>query len=404
MTDYIQTGSTTSSYTLNGNDSLIIDGTLTTTDTSAITTTGFNNVIYVAGSVRAFSALAIESEGSQTRITIAETGSVIGLDNFSNGALYLRQDGTGSFVANHGLISGNNGFVMNGTADDNDLVNTGTIVGTESNGIAIYTSGATIDNQGAVIGRAAGIFLQDGAHNLINSGTVTGEIGVVMNAFAGVDFFNTGMVTGTGGSAIELLYGATIRNHGQIIGDILEDDFGDDVTVIHNRGLIDGKVSLQGGNDRYWGARDGVVTEKVLGQAGNDILRGGRDDDVFDGGSNNDTLRGRRGDDNLTGGKGIDLIIGGRDDDTMTGNGGADIFVFKGETNFDTITDFQDNIDALDLSAFDVTSRAQLLNKDAIKGDGSGGSVINLNKIGGDGKIAIDDMAVNDWTNADFIF
>ncbi|MBL4543940.1 MAG: hypothetical protein JKP97_19525, partial [Rhodobacteraceae bacterium] len=69
-------------------------------------------------------------------------------------------------------------------------------------------------------------------------------------------------------------------------------------------------------------------------------------------GGGNDTLRGGDGDDGVWGGIGNDLLTGGA---------GADRFVFAAGDDADTITDFEDGIDKLDLSDFGFASAAEAL-------------------------------------------
>ncbi len=54
---------------------------------------------------------------------------------------------------------------------------------------------------------------------------------------------------------------------------------------------------------------------------------------------------------NATGGSGNDALVGNAADNELTGRGGADTFVFTGEAvGFDTITDFEDGADVIDVS------------------------------------------------------
>lgn len=139
--------------------------------------------------------------------------------------------------------------------------------------------------------------------------------------------------------------------------------------------------------------RDGNDT--LSGLAGNDTLRGGNGNDVLIGGSSSDRLEGGSGTDtadystsgsgvtvdiadstvesggdaqgdrlidieNLTGSAFADTLVGdgnanvltgGLGNDTLTGGGNSDTFVFN-ETGYDdTITDFQDTIDLIEISA-----------------------------------------------------
>lgn len=120
------------------------------------------------------------------------------------------------------------------------------------------------------------------------------------------------------------------------------------------------------GNDSVvWNDPTGDV---VYGDAGNDMLRGGDTaaDTIF-GGEGDDVIRavadpelanhapdilfGDDGNDTIVGGNANDRIEGGAGNDTLTGSGGADLFAFVGrEFGTDTITDFEDGTDRIQLS------------------------------------------------------
>ena len=119
----------------------------------------------------------------------------------------------------------------------------------------------------------------------------------------------------------------------------------DQTSTLRNRGLIDGDVRLDLGNDSFNG-RGGVVTGAVFGDAGNDGLTGGAEDDRLNGGSGNDSVSGGAGDDVLRGGTGVDVLSGGA---------GRDVFAFASKVEVfaaglaDHITDFQTGQDVIDL-------------------------------------------------------
>jgi Ca2+-binding RTX toxin-like protein len=117
-----------------------------------------------------------------------------------------------------------------------------------------------------------------------------------------------------------------------------------------------GDTTLRGG----WG------DDTLVGGSGNDVLEGGRislfnhpDSNRLVGGSGDDTLRGHFGDDTLLGDDGNDVLIGSAGTNTLTGGAGADLFVFghgAPATAFrqigqDTVTDFAQGEDQIDLSA-----------------------------------------------------
>lgn len=133
-----------------------------------------------------------------------------------------------------------------------------------------------------------------------------------------------------------------------------------------------GEDTLDGGNDsdRINGGADNDVIygsdgndtvngnkgeDDIEGNSGNDSLRGGADNDTVSGDSGNDVILGDLGDDFIDGGDGIDLLTGGAGDDVFffdvgdvgtpeTEDEDSDVFGLV-----DTITDFTDGEDLLDL-------------------------------------------------------
>lgn len=137
----------------------------------------------------------------------------------------------------------------------------------------------------------------------------------------------------SGGSGDDMLYGRTQN-------DVLRGDAGDD-RLWGNKGSDrlsggDGADLLAGGNGADW----------LFGEHDNDILRGNRGSDTMNGGAGADRLNGQLGNDFLTGGNGRDTLIGGA---------GWDEFVYADmREGRDTINDFEDGIDLINLSAVGI--------------------------------------------------
>ena len=124
-----------------------------------------------------------------------------------------------------------------------------------------------------------------------------------------------------------------------------------------------GKVFVLGDDeagDRING-RNGV--DYVDGFGGNDVLKGKGGNDKLYGGKGKDKLFGDAGNDKLFGGKGNDKLFGGKGNDKLTGGKGKDVFVFKKNEGKDTITDFQNSKDKIDLKAFNFDNKAAALAK-----------------------------------------
>ena len=77
-------------------------------------------------------------------------------------------------------------------------------------------------------------------------------------------------------------------------------------------------------------------------------IRGNNRDNTLHDTAGNDVMDGRGGD---------DVLISTRGNDTMTGGAGADTFVFNPSGGTVTITDFEDGVDLLDISAFGFDSQ-----------------------------------------------
>ncbi len=90
------------------------------------------------------------------------------------------------------------------------------------------------------------------------------------------------------------------------------------------------------------------LSDQLYGYQNNDRLQGGGGDDQIWGGSGNDTLLGDNGNDTLYGNIGSDQLTGGPGSDTFVL--ASDIGIARpGDEGFDTITDFEDNVDQLGL-------------------------------------------------------
>lgn len=82
------------------------------------------------------------------------------------------------------------------------------------------------------------------------------------------------------------------------------------------------------------------------GGGGNDtVIRGNNRDNVLSGTEADEIIFGRGGDDTINAGAGSD---------TVTGGAGADVFVVDAQTQSLVITDFENGVDQIDLSAFGI--------------------------------------------------
>ena len=135
-----------------------------------------------------------------------------------------------------------------------------------------------------------------------------------------------------------------------------------------------------------------IRANRLEGAAGDDRLYGGPD-------GGDDWLSGGAGDDRLYGGKGDDTLEGGNGADRLSGGDGADMFLFAAGHGDDTILDFTDNEDRIDISKFGLSGlEAITLSSD------SNGVTIDLSASGGGGTILLQGFDIDNLDAGDFLF
>lgn len=170
-------------------------------------------------------------------------------------------------------------------------------------------------------------------------------------------------------------------------------------------------VRLWRGGEQIGGDAEGDLVrnvENITGSEFNDTIHGdnGLDsvleglggDDVLVGFDGNDTLSGGDGDDKLIAREGDDVLDGGAGNDVLRGLEGADTFVIGISGGRDTIADFEDGVDVIDLTAFAVSDVSELTisqnnNVTIITGFGDDGEMLRL--------VNVDQ---GDIDNSDFLF
>jgi Ca2+-binding RTX toxin-like protein len=160
-----------------------------------------------------------------------------------------------------------------------------------------------------------------------------------------------------------------------------------------------GNDTLNGGkgHDTMYG---GDGNDSLGGGENNDIMAGGEGDDLMLGWTGNDIMAGNQGQDDMRGQAGSDHLNGGWGNDTLNGGSENDFFEFVRHSGDDVIEDFEDGIDLIDLTAFQLADFAAL--SGAIS-DYNGGSLIDLDALGGDGSVWVQWVSAVSLTTADFI-
>jgi Ca2+-binding RTX toxin-like protein len=89
--------------------------------------------------------------------------------------------------------------------------------------------------------------------------------------------------------------------------------------------------------------------DNLIGTPGSDNINGFDGDDTLTGRQGNDIIVGGGGSDNLSGGKGFDTLNGGLGNDDLVGGAGNDVFVLGAGLGVDTISDFTNSQDTVQL-------------------------------------------------------
>ncbi|MCK0168665.1 hypothetical protein MWU52_13985 [Jannaschia sp. S6380] len=158
-----------------------------------------------------------------------------------------------------------------------------------------------------------------------------------------------------------------------------------------------GNDTLDGGAgfDAFSG---GDGNDRLIGRAGLDIMEGGTGADRLYGGGDADILYGGNGNDRIQGDAGDDVLHDGGGSDRLTGGAGADVFVLSRDRRDDAITDWEADVDRIDLRNFGDVDYFDL----DIRNAGPGGVTIDLRGERLEvsvtrGRLDPDDLGANDF-------
>lgn len=330
-------------------------------------------------------------------------------------------------------LAGNSGILETGDNGFIDIEGLGYIAG--HFGITTTGRGTEIRNAGTIYGAEAGLQFIGDRFTFINDGNVMpsidGSLGIsitekssggriVNNEFGTID----GTISVDGGADVTVVnHGAINHSQGNIFGVRFED--GNDRFV--NRGEVDGYVNMGLGND-VMDLRGGTTTQSASGSYGNDTyiiddmaakiseIMGEGYDTVktsagFDGSMNlgmfeRFILIGKEAvnifasniDETLIGNRAANVLTARGGTDKVTGGLGADTFVFATGDDKDTVTDFGNGKDRIDVSGWTgMDSFADIQSHLKIKGD-------DLVIADGTDMIILKDFDKADLSAADFMF
>jgi len=253
-------------------------------------------------------------------------------------------------TADNSLVGGRGGDTLLGLGG-NDIIEGG-------GGLDVLDGGDGIDT--LTYENSTNRIVVNMATNSYASGHATGDTvsnfeNVVGTNFGDIITGTSGANAITGGNGFDILSGFSGD-------DVITGDAGNDFLT---GGA--GADTIDGGNGsdiaRYVGSDAGVMIDLGAGTASGghaegdvlqniELLFGSSFDDGLTGDSGNNWLFGADGNDTLSGGAGIDKMFGGA---------GADSFVFNAGDNFVFVTDFQDDLDRIDLSSYGYATVADAL-------------------------------------------
>lgn len=302
-------------------------------------------------------------------------------------------------VTNSGQLTG----WVNLDDGTNKLTNTGTI---GDFGVANAVRGGggqdTIANSGRINGGVSLGGGNDTFTNFITNAatlvTTNGYVGFAIDLGAGNDTFDGGanaeqVRDGDGADSIKLgggndSYFAVGAAAGQDGNDIIDGGSGSDTyytlaaptagvfvnldTIAHDEapsgiGTVSAAANQAYGDDvagALHAFNDTIKNfENVRGTNFADVIFGSASANRLAGQNGDDRLWGFGGNDDLQGGNGADKLIGGAGKDSLTGGADADVFVFLATTDSgigaaagDTIMDFEQGLDTIDVQAIDANS------------------------------------------------
>jgi len=316
-------------------DRWIVDAGVRISDPDAaihLENTASNNRVDIRGLLKCDEDTLFD-EGTGTTITIAGSGRLVGDD----GIFSLH----GARITNAGLID----MLGNGVSfyDQGTLINSGTI---KSGDNTISLADGTIDNR-------TGGTIRSG-DTAISSLSLSADV---------IHITNDGLIVGKQAAINGLIGREIVVNRGAIHGKIELGDGNDSVDT--RLGTVDHDIAGGKGNDTLWTSNGTVRLLESFGE-GSDTVRStvsytlnaevetlvllGDGNTTAKGNAGINTLTGNQGDNRLLGLGNNDWLDGKGGDDRLTGGlGDQDIFIFSTGYDHDTITDFEDGTDRIDL-------------------------------------------------------
>lgn len=217
------------------------------------------------------------------------------------------------------------------------------------------------------------------------------------------DFFTTDGVSGwdsiTGGTGSDTIILSTLFS-AALWGEIKLGYLNGIERIANTQSVKPVDLLLRGSFDLSTVRVDGI--RMIVGQSSNDYIIGTSNtlssslNDNITGGAGSDTVFGGVGDDTLLGGTGNDILTGGVGNDNLKGEGGSDTFAFGSNEGSDSVLDFTNGTDIIDLRATSAASIGDL----SIVANGAGWAQITVEST----IVTLVNVVVADIDASDFIF
>jgi hypothetical protein len=346
-----------------------------------------DNLIQVLGHISAVSGNGIDLSGKHETVDVAASGTIESGNAFG---VAFGSLGYGGQLENLGVINSANTAVgmystssTSGKEIDASVLNFGKITGDRVGVDSTWDDLSIINKQGALI--QGGSYAIAAAANdliLLNEGTIKGGTTAALYLGVGSDAItNSGKIIGD----VDLADGNDmfVSKGGSVKG-VIDGGYGSDTYVIDSTALklhedkwetVDTDTVKSSVN---WTLGDNFENLTLIGSAAID-------------GTGNDAAN------TIMGNARANVLTGGAGDDTLKGGGGADHFVFAAGSGHDTINDFVDGTDKLDLSSYaGITAFTDLS-----VADGDQGVVITLSETD---TITLKGVTAEQITGSDFLF
>ena len=346
------------------------------------------NTIAIDGQVHG-DAAGVVNLADDTAITVGVTGRI-------TGKYGIAFNGDRVSIVNDGKVVSSMAGIYSGDADHVTFTNHNSVK--SDNAVYLYNNSRVVNAAGATLtGSVSGVVLNGGtdAHSrLVNHGTITGAESAIVGNQSGLTVINDGTINGI----VDLGSGAgRFDNRG---GVIVNDDHGvrggqgNDTLVTDSA-----KVRLIEAADE--GIHDTVrstVSYRLSANVEDLFLIGSKTINAT-GSNTENVLHGNSGGNLIRGLAGLDQLYGHKGNDILTGGADADIFHFSTGDGRDTITDFENGSDSVNISGWKAISGFDDLMQHHI--DFKGGDAIIT---AGKDSLTLIGLAEADVDAGDFVF